>query len=126
MRDAMSIGMATMTVPNDLTGARRQAQANADYARAPRYVYTLSTARLEVTDQAPTNPTLRARHVMTCYPVQAGNVCSNCGASPAPRTSGNEPACEACYLAGLVHGHAHVDHDPPVADCPLCQALIGR
>jgi hypothetical protein len=61
--------MASVTVINNIREARRQAQANADHARAPRYVYTQSDTRLEISDQPPTNETLTARLVMTVYPV---------------------------------------------------------
>lgn len=55
-------------------------------------------------------------------------VCTECGeASPtlAARPNG-AVECLPCYLSGLIHGHQHVDHDPPVADCPLCTQEIAE
>lgn len=48
--------------------------------------------------------------------------CPNCGdALTSPRELGGDIVCQPCYIAGLVHGHQHVDHEPAIADCPLCQ-----
>lgn len=106
--------MASILVPNDWRKAMRQAQANADSSRQIRYIYgPVSTGQLEITGEVSQSRTPLA----TVYPV-----CASCGTAPSMRESGGELVCDPCYRAALEHGHKHVDHDPPVKDCPACQS----
>jgi hypothetical protein len=49
-------------------------------------------------------------------------ICDSCNQphdTTQPRPHGNAE-CHACWIAALIHGHAHGMHDDPVTDCPWC------
>lgn len=46
-------------------------------------------------------------------------LCDDCG-EPGAAVREGAAQCPDCYVSGLKHGHRHVGHDEPLADCPLC------